>query len=459
MKEGSILGVDDHPKDGGSVDIVMEVSDLVAFASLGGAELWPEIKKEILEASESQGLGAEDAIFWCARGLAFEEKSHHDEALKSYNEAIRLDLDCVAAFMFRGALYARGENESEARAIRDFSEAIRLQSEGEDRPADSGLYKTRAGLYAGVEDFDKAIEDYDEVIRRNPDDLAALIGRGRACKGKGYHDRAFSDYTEVLSQDPSNLVALFLRGELLFEIAAEVEKYDQALDDFNSLAQLNPELAACEYSGNCHWEKGDLDAAIADFTEAIDRGTEPRVGHNPLTGFFMMLPRSLEIEGADSRVRLYRGICYRDNDDYARARKDLEEVLQSYPEDTGCMALLGNVYCLMGEWDLVIDQGNELLSLAPEDFLGLYMRGVAFNRKGCYESAVEDFSRLIDLDISEEEFSDQPFQPGAFWSKRGYAYKSMGKNAEAAADFKRADELGYEEPEGWQAQPSSDENI
>ena len=99
------------------------------------------------------------------------------------------------------------------------------------------------------------------------------------------------------------------------------------------------------------------------------------------------------------------------------------------------------------------------LSLAPEDFLGLYMRGVAFNRKGCYEFAVEDFSKLIDLDISEEEFSDQPFQPGAFWSKRGYAYKSMGKNAEAAADFKRADELGYEEPEGWQAQPSSDENI
>src|SRR5213082_1238932 len=51
-------------------------------------------------------------------------------------------------------------------------------------------------------EYDKAIADYDEVIRLDPKDVSAYIYRGCAYHGKGDYDKAIADYDEAIRLDP-----------------------------------------------------------------------------------------------------------------------------------------------------------------------------------------------------------------------------------------------------------------
>src|SRR5213595_440082 len=51
-------------------------------------------------------------------------------------------------------------------------------------------------------EYDKAIADYDEVIRLDPKDVFAYIYRGCAYDDKGDYDKAIADYDEAIRLDP-----------------------------------------------------------------------------------------------------------------------------------------------------------------------------------------------------------------------------------------------------------------
>jgi len=51
-------------------------------------------------------------------------------------------------------------------------------------------------------EYDKAIADYDEVIRLDPKDVFAYIYRGCAYERKGDYDKAIADYDEAIRLDP-----------------------------------------------------------------------------------------------------------------------------------------------------------------------------------------------------------------------------------------------------------------
>src|SRR5262249_7116630 len=73
-----------------------------------------------------------------------------------------------------------------ARAIADFTEAIRL------RPA-FVTYYNRGFAYGKKGDVDSAIADFTEAIRLEPDMAPAYANRGRAYEKKGDRDKANQD--------------------------------------------------------------------------------------------------------------------------------------------------------------------------------------------------------------------------------------------------------------------------
>src|SRR6184192_1957138 len=56
-------------------------------------------------------------------------------------------------------------------------------------------------------EYDKAIADYDEVIRLDPKDVFAYIYRGCAYERKGDYDKAIADYDEAIRLDPKGAKA------------------------------------------------------------------------------------------------------------------------------------------------------------------------------------------------------------------------------------------------------------
>ncbi len=102
----------------------------------------------------------------------------------------------AVSFFHRGR--AHFKNEDYDRAVQDFDEAIRL------RPGFLNAFFQRGDVYAAKEDFDLAIQDYDEVIRLDPTDAIAFKYRGDVYFAQGENERAIQDYDEALRLDSSD---------------------------------------------------------------------------------------------------------------------------------------------------------------------------------------------------------------------------------------------------------------
>jgi tetratricopeptide (TPR) repeat protein len=94
------------------------------------------------------------------RGVSKQELGQHEEAIKDFDEAIRLDPKDSFAFRNRG--YSKQSLGQHEEAIKDYNEAIRLDAKDSFAFINRGYSKNKLGYY------EEAIKDYDEAIRLNP---------------------------------------------------------------------------------------------------------------------------------------------------------------------------------------------------------------------------------------------------------------------------------------------------
>jgi tetratricopeptide (TPR) repeat protein len=160
--------------------------------------------------------------------------------------------------MSRGLAYqAKKDN---ARAIADFSEAIRLA------PMFLDARGRRAAVYETVKDYGGAIADYTEIIRldaKNPDghngrcwDLA-LVGRDLR--------QALADCDESLRLRPHHAPTLNSRGLVQLKLGA----WDQAISDYGEAIAQNSNDADSLYGrGIAKLRRGDTAGGAADIAAA-----------------------------------------------------------------------------------------------------------------------------------------------------------------------------------------------
>jgi len=105
-------------------------------------------------------------------GLALFNQGKIEEAMKHYNESIRLKPYYAYAHNNRGIVY--GELRQYQLAMNDFNEAIRKL------PFYADAYYNRGVTYDKLGQHQNAIDDYNQAIRLKPDYTKAYINRGIA---------------------------------------------------------------------------------------------------------------------------------------------------------------------------------------------------------------------------------------------------------------------------------------
>lgn len=102
-------------------------------------------------------------------------------------------------------IYARGIREmnegSFARAISTFTEIIKL------KPDFAEGWNKRATLYFMTEQYDKSLEDCDEVMKRNPYHFGALSGYGHIHVEFKLYEQAIEYFEKALKINP-NMVSI-----------------------------------------------------------------------------------------------------------------------------------------------------------------------------------------------------------------------------------------------------------
>jgi tetratricopeptide (TPR) repeat protein len=163
----------------------------------------------------------------------------------------------------------------EAHKQGDHDGAIRLLTKaitsGELDAADLLIaFEHRGHAWNGKNDFDRAIADYSEAIRLNPQAWHAFILRGGAWREKKDFDRAIADYSEAIQLNPPHphdAAFVFDRRGLVY---LKLGNYGAAIADYSSAINLDPESASSRYGrGLARRLMGDRNAAEADIAAAM----------------------------------------------------------------------------------------------------------------------------------------------------------------------------------------------
>ncbi|HEY3920371.1 MAG TPA: tetratricopeptide repeat protein [Stellaceae bacterium] len=138
-----------------------------------------------------------------------------------------------AAVTANRALSAAAHNKYED-AINLYTETLRSGDLSEsDRAA---LEDKRGVAYASTGQVEKAIADFDSVVRRKPHYLFAYFNRGAALDGMGRYAAAIADFDAVLKYDSGSGAAYFMRGQAQFH----ARRFAASASDFAHDVEVAP---------------------------------------------------------------------------------------------------------------------------------------------------------------------------------------------------------------------------
>lgn len=169
-------------------------------------------------------------------------------------------------------------------------------------------------VYFNRQDYEKAIELYNEYLMLYPHHTKTLYNRGRCYEAMGKYSLAVNDYEQVLEKEPHNLSALLSMSQCYYmeenyEWAANL--CDQAImvDDQNYLAHY--------YKGRANHKIGNFRDALDGYNSAIDINPDfgfayfqrsslmLSIGYRPFGCYDLKIADTLQVEGAKEALLKY----------------------------------------------------------------------------------------------------------------------------------------------------------
>jgi protein O-mannosyl-transferase len=285
------------------------------------------------------------------------------------------------------------------RAIEDFNEVIKLD------PKSPNNYNSRGLAYRELGQFNRALEDFTTAITRDPQFADAYTNRGWTFKQMGQRERAMQDYDRAIELNPARHIVYNNRG-MAFQ---ELGRFDLAIEDFTTALDLDPFYAeAYTNRGLAFEQSGRRDQAFEDYTSAIK--ADPSFA-NAYNNRGLLLEKAGRLE---------------------QALEDLTRAIRLNPSGVEAYSNRGLVYEDLGKFDLAVEDYSRAIDLQPDDYLAYSNRGIALAKRGLFERAVEDQTKAILLN------------PGfaRAYLDRGDCYRAMGKPVDARKDYRRACDLG-----------------
>lgn len=206
--------------------------------------IWCFVLSSIMAMVPGRALTADTVTgpkqYW-QKATEYADNKLYIDAVEYYTRAIRTNKgeipmeDVSRIFIGRGLAYL-GLNDQD-RAIDDFSNALEL----DDKNQEAAL--NRGGVYLNRKQYARAHDDFSMVIKLNPLSIEAYLGRSRAFQEEGDHDRAIADLAKIIAHEPNNVGALYSMG-----ISYKAEHQDEkALETFDKVLKIDSNHAAASY--------------------------------------------------------------------------------------------------------------------------------------------------------------------------------------------------------------------
>ncbi|MBR6713109.1 MAG: tetratricopeptide repeat protein [Selenomonadaceae bacterium] len=196
---------------------------------------------------------------YSSRGNFYMKIKDYDNALKDFEQAIKLDPKDASAYGGRADIYMVQKKYD--KAIADYDRAIKLED-----------WASLRSYY--IEDKQNAIKakDADKKIKTQLKDVASNDKEKLRARAKAYEDvqdyeLAIKDYTRLTELDANDWEAYSGRG-VCYNL---LKDYARALEDFNQAIQINPQNVQ-DYveRASCHEKLNNYEQAIADYDKITE---------------------------------------------------------------------------------------------------------------------------------------------------------------------------------------------
>jgi tetratricopeptide (TPR) repeat protein len=247
-----------------------------------------------------------------------------------------------------------------------------------------------AHLYRDGGQLEKALPLFEQVLRLQPGDVAAMVWLGDVQLAQGQPDRAEPHFARALSIQPSSLSARFGLGR----VALAKGDFPRAVQHLEEILAKDPQAAGAHYPlAMAYRGLGDMDKAEAHIRLREDHEILPA---DPL---MVELEELLESPQAYER----RGIRALDQEDWDEAMALFRKGLEIEPGNPSLRHRLGTALFMKGDARGARAQFEQVVRESPDHYMAQYSLGVLLQAEGRHADAVERFSAALQTRPSYNE--------------------------------------------------------
>jgi tetratricopeptide (TPR) repeat protein len=173
---------------------------------------------------------------WYHKGIALTKQGNYEEALKAYDEAIRINPKIAELWNNKGVILKKqGKFQG---AVDSFEEAIKTNSQYINAWNNKGNALSKQGRYS------EAIQAYNEAIKVDPRHEAAWYNKGIAFGIWGKNNEAFTCFNKVIEVNPQHADAWYNKGLVL----GKQDKPEAAVKCFSKAIEIDPQHSYAWYN-------------------------------------------------------------------------------------------------------------------------------------------------------------------------------------------------------------------
>ncbi|WP_242067516.1 tetratricopeptide repeat protein [Leptolyngbya sp. FACHB-711] len=199
------------------------------------------------------------AFVWFEKGIALAELGQHQQAIDSWDEALKSKPDYHEAWYNRGiALVNLGRYEE---AIDSWDEALKS------KPDYHEAWNNRGNVLVNLRRYEEAIGSYDEALKSKRDYHEAWNNRGVALVNLRRYEEAIDSWDKALNIKPDDHAVWSNRGLVLVNLG----RYEEAIDSWDKTLEYKPDADEAWYNkAYCYSLWNHVDEAIESLQRAIE---------------------------------------------------------------------------------------------------------------------------------------------------------------------------------------------
>ena len=331
-------------------------------------------------------------------GLCHLQKKEFSKAVVHFKQALTLDPQNKQAYDQLNQVYLQQKRYDLALET--------LKKNAELNPGTSAhkyFHRDAGFLYFEQGQIDKALDEFDQALKADPQDASTHFGSGLCWYAKGEFDKAIEAFKKTLEIDPRHPQADYQLGLCYLR----KKEFSEALVHFKRVLKLDPESKQAYYQlGQAYLEQKQYDLALEALKKNVKLNPEVSSAHQVL------------------------GVAYLEQGRTDKAMDEFNRALKADPQDAGPHFYLGLCCYAKGEFDKAVEAFKKTLKKDPQHLQVDYHLGLCHLQKKEFSKAVVHFKQALTLDPQNKQAYDQLNQVYLQQKRYDLALETLKKNAE-----------------------------